>query len=164
MTINPNSFLVSPGQGDSYWFGVDLYTFKAMGKNTGETYALFETLIQPQSGAPPHIHNREDESFYVQEGEFEFQLDGDITTATAGTFLYSPKGQLHSFTNIGSTPGKLLIWVTPAGFEKFMAEVGVAAASQVAPAPPLNPEDLERVVTVARKYGIEILPPQSEPS
>lgn len=158
MTINPNSFLVPPSQGDSYWFGVDFYTFKAVGENTGQTYALFEGLIQPQSGTPPHTHSREDESFYVQEGEFEFQLDGEITTATAGTFLYSPKGQRHNFTNIGSTPAKLLIWVTPAGFEKFLAEVGVATTSQFAPAPPLNPEDLEKVVTVARKYGIEILP------
>ncbi len=100
-------------------------------------------MIQPQSGTPPHIHSREDESFYVQEGEFEFQLDRETILATAGTFLYSPKNQLHGFTNIGSAPAKLLIWLTPAGFEKFIAEVGVTATSQIAPAS-LNPEDLER--------------------
>lgn len=157
MTINSQSFFVPPNQGDSYWFGLDLYTFKAVGENTGQTYALFEGLIQPQGGSPPHTHSREDESFYVQEGEFEFQLDGEIMVATAGTFLYSPKGQLHSFTNIGSTPAKLLIWVTPAGFEKFLAEVGVATTSQFAPAAPLHPEDLEKVIRVASKYGIEIM-------
>ncbi len=161
MTINPDSFLVAPNEGDSYWFGVDLFTFKAVGENTRQKYVLFEALIQPQSGTPPHIHSREDESFYVQEGEFEFQLDREIITATTGTFLYSPKNQLHGFTNIGSTTAKLLIWLTPAGFEKFISEVGVAATSQIAPAS-LNPEDLERIITVGREYGIEILPPNSE--
>lgn len=160
MTINPNSFLLAPNEGDSYWFGVDLFTFKAVGENTGQKYVLFEALIQPQSGTPPHIHSQEDESFYIQEGEFEFQLDDETITATAGTFLYSPKNQLHGFTNIGSTTAKLLIWLTPAGFEKFIAEVGVAATNQVKPAA-LAPEDLEKIVKIARNYGIEILSPAS---
>lgn len=162
MTVNLESFLVHPRQGDSYWFGVDLWTFKAVGENTGERYALFEVLIMPQGGTPPHIHGRENESFYVQEGELEFKLDTEIINATAGTFLFSPKGQLHSFTNTTANPAKILLWVTPAGFEKFVAEVSAVAKDPIAPAPPLNPEDLERIVTVARKYGVEILPPQSQ--
>lgn len=164
MTINQGDRLRQPGQGTSYWFGSDLYTFKVVGEDTGEAYALCEVVVAPQGGSPPHRHSREDESFYILEGELEFQLDAQTMVATVGTFLYSPKGQLHRFTNISSTPAKMLVWVTPAGFEKFMAEVGQAATSQVTPAPTLSSVDLEKILATAPKYGIEIIPPPSESS
>ena len=160
MTIDQSSILMQPGQGASYWFDRDLYTFKAIGEETGQAYALCEVIVAPEGGGtPPHRHSREDESFYVQAGELEFQLDEQTLVATAGTFLYSPKGQLHRFTNTGAVSAKLLIWVTPAGFEKFVAEVGKAATSQVTPAPPLSPVDLAKILLAAPKYGIEIVPP-----
>jgi mannose-6-phosphate isomerase-like protein (cupin superfamily) len=115
----------------------------------------------PVRGTPPHRHSRENESFYVLEGAIEFQLDERTVTATAGTFLHSPQGQLHRFTNITTTPAKILIWVTPAGFEKFIAEVGKVVDGQVTPAPTLSPADLEKILATAPKYGIEIIPPPS---
>jgi F0F1-type ATP synthase delta subunit len=63
------------------------------------------------------------------------------------------------FTNMTSVPAKLLVWVTPAGFEKFIAEVGKAVNGQITSAPPLSPEDLDKILTTAPKYGIEIIPP-----
>jgi len=165
MTINQNELLMQPGKGPSYWFDRDLYTFKAVGEDTGEAYALFEVVVAPQGGGtPPHRHSRENESFYILEGELEFQLEEQTLVATEGTFLHSPKGQLHRFTNISAIPAKILIWVTPAGFEKFIAEVGKSTNTQVTPAPSLSPEDLEKILATAPKYGIEIIPPPSEPS
>jgi quercetin dioxygenase-like cupin family protein len=162
MTIDHHGLFVQPGEGSSYWVLGDLYTFKAIGENTGEAYALCEIMVQPQSGTPPHRHSRENESFYVQAGEFEFQLDNQTLVATAGTFLHSPQGQLHRFTNIGSTPAKLLCWVTPAGFEKFIAEVGQALDTPVTPAPPVSPTDLDKILAAAPRYGIEIVPPAAK--
>lgn len=163
MTLNQKALLMQPGQGSSYWFDRDLYTFKAVGEETGQAYALFEVIVAPQGGGtPPHRHSRENESFYIQEGELEFQLDQQTIIAGAGTFLHSPQGQLHRFTNISDSPAKLLVWVTPAGFEKFIAEVSKATDSQAAPAPPLNPADLEKILNTAPKYGIEIIPPSAQ--
>lgn len=162
MTIHQDGLFVQSGQGRSYYFGHDLYTFKAIGEETREAYALCEAIIAPQGGTPPHRHTRENESFYVQDGEIEFQLDDRTLVATAGTFLYSPKGQLHRFTNTTATPAKMLIWVTPAGFEKFMAEVGKAVNDQITLGAALSPEDLDKILTTAPKYGIEIIPPSSE--
>lgn len=161
MTIHQNELFVQPGQGHSYWVGQDLHTFKAIGEETGEAYALWEVVVAPQGGTPLHRHNRENESFYVQEGEIEFHLDDRTIVATPGTFLHSPKGQLHQFTNTTSKPAKLLVWVTPAGFEKFIAEVGKAATGSITPAPPLSPEELNHILTTAPKYGIEIIPPSA---
>jgi hypothetical protein len=55
----------------------------------------------------------------------------------------------------------MLVWVTPAGFEQFIAEVGKAVDGQVTPAPTLSPTDLEKILLSAPKYGIEIIPPTS---
>ena len=162
MTIDRNGIYLQPGQGRSYYFGQDLYTFKAIGEETGEAYALCEVIVAPQGGTPLHRHHRENESFYVQEGEIEFQLDDRTIVATAGTFLHSPQGQLHRFTNLTATSAKILVWVTPAGFEKFIAEVGKAVNGQITPGASLSPEDLDRILTTAPKYGIEIVPPPSQ--
>jgi diphthamide synthase (EF-2-diphthine--ammonia ligase) len=56
----------------------------------------------------------------------------------------------------------MLVWVTPAGFEKFMAEVGKVVNGEMTLGASLSPEDLDKILTTAPKYGIEILPPPSE--
>ncbi|MBW4491022.1 MAG: cupin domain-containing protein [Trichocoleus desertorum ATA4-8-CV12] len=162
MTIHQDGLLVQSNQGRSYYFGQDLYTFKAIGEETGEAYALCEVIVAPQGGTPPHRHSRENESFYVQDGEIEFQLDDRTLVTTSGTFLHSPKGQMHRFTNTTATSAKMLVWVTPAGFEKFIAEVGKAVNGPITPVASLSAEDLNKILTTAPKYGIEIIPPPSQ--
>ena len=162
MTIHQNGLFVQPDRGRSYYFGQDLYTFKAIGEETGEAYALCEVIVAPQGGTPPHRHSRENESFYIQDGEIEFQLDDRTLVATSGTFLHSPKGQLHRFTNTTAIPAKMLVWVTPAGFENFIAEVGKAVNDQITPVAALGAEDLNKILTTAPKYGIEIIPPPTQ--
>ncbi|MCM1983248.1 cupin domain-containing protein [Lyngbya confervoides] len=162
MTVPQQGLFVNPGQGRSYYFGPDLYIFKAIGAETGQAYALCEVVVSPGGGAPLHRHQREDEAFYIQAGEIEFQLDEATLIAPAGTFLHSPKGQRHSFVNKTEIPATLLIWVTPAGFENFMAEVGRSVQGAVTPGAVLPPADLEKVLAIAPQYGIEILLPPQE--
>ncbi|HEY9675158.1 MAG TPA: cupin domain-containing protein [Waterburya sp.] len=158
----PEGLVVQPDQGSSYWVLGDLYTIKAVGEQTGQAYGLVEIIVQPHNGTPPHIHSREDEAFYIQEGEVEFQLDKQTIVATAGTFLHSPKGQLHRYTNIGSKPAKMLCWVIPAGLEQFFAQVGVPVTARTTQPPKITPADIEKVTTTAPKYGLEIIPPPGE--
>ncbi len=157
----PQGLLQQPGQGSSYWVLGDLYTLKATGEDTGQAYALTEILAQPQSGTPLHRHSREDEAFYIQEGEVEFQLGEQTIVATAGTFLHSPKGQVHSYRNITSKPAKMLCWVMPAGLERFFVEIGVPVEEKSASPPSITPETIKKVMSTAPKYGLEILPPPS---
>jgi quercetin dioxygenase-like cupin family protein len=156
MTSNPH-VLMQPGEGSSSWVLGDLYTFKALGEETGQAYSLIEIVMQPHSAVPPHVHTRENESFYIQEGEMEFQLGEEVIIATPGTFVHSPKGQPHSFRNVGTTPVKFLCWLTPAGLEKFFIEVGGTVSEQNTP-PAVTPADLEKLMATAPKYGLEILP------
>jgi hypothetical protein len=57
----------------------------------------------------------------------------------------------------------MLVWVTPAGFEKFIAEVGKAVNGQILPVASLSPEDLDKILATAPNSGIEIVPPPPEP-
>nr|WP_246863179.1 cupin domain-containing protein [Dolichospermum sp. UHCC 0315A] len=60
-------------------------------------YGLLEVVFQPQGGAPPHYHEQENESFYILEGEIEFQVAEKTYIASAGSFVHIPKGKIHSF-------------------------------------------------------------------
>ncbi|NJM73065.1 MAG: cupin domain-containing protein [Scytonema sp. RU_4_4] len=161
MTIHQNAILMQPGEGSSAWVIGDLYTFKAVGEDTFQAYALIEIVMQPHSAVPPHFHTHENEAFYIQEGEMEFQLGEQTIVATPGTFLHSPKGQPHSFRNIGAKPVKFLCWLTPAGLEKFFIEVGTTVSEQNTTPPAVTPADIEKMATTAPKYGLEIIPPPS---
>ena len=140
------------------WVLGDLYEFKAVSGDTGGAFATWETTATPGlPGPPPHIHHREDETFYVLEGEVELTVDGSPVRAAAGTFVNIPRGSLHTFRNAGTEPARLLVSVVPGGFEGFFEEVGEPATD---PGPPPSaPPDVEKVMAVAPKYGLEIPPP-----
>jgi gentisate 1,2-dioxygenase len=122
---------------------------------------LIQALVPPGSGPPPHSHSRENEAFFVLEGELSFQVDGRSLSATTGAWVTLPKETLHTFKNTGPTPAKMLILVNPSGLEKFFEEVGQEATDQSSGPPPVSPADIEKLLAVAPKYGLEIhLPPQ----
>ena len=150
-----HELFMKPGQGTILSNGGSILTFKAVGEDTNGRYTLIEVQVDPGSGPPPHIHHLEDESFYIKEGELEFQLGDQTVIATPGTFLYSPKGHLHSFRNNTTQRAKMLIWCMPAGIEQFFAEVCVEVDSPDAPSTSASPEAIEQLLAAAPKYGIE---------
>lgn len=146
------------GEGRTLWVLGDLYEFKAVSEDTHGAFATWETTVTPElPGPPPHIHHREDETFYVLEGEVELSADGRLIVATTGAFVNIPKGTLHTFRNAGTKPAKLLVSVVPGGFEKFFDEVGEPVTDPNSP--PAGPPDVEKVMAVAPRYGLEIPPP-----
>src|SRR5262252_619706 len=91
----------NPGEGRTVAVVGDVYRFLATGEDTNGKYALWEALVTPGGGPPPHVHSREEEGFYVLEGEITlFVGDGDQRlVASAGMFANMPVGTLHSFKN-----------------------------------------------------------------
>jgi quercetin dioxygenase-like cupin family protein len=136
--------------------------FKATGEQTGGALGLIEHIVPPGAGSPWHVHHNEDESFYVIEGEILF-IVGDQQkrlTAGAGTFVFGPRNVPHGFRNDSASPARMLLQVTPAGFEQF-------ALSLSEPAPesgfgPGGPPDMGRVMAEAATYHVEILGPLPE--
>lgn len=155
--MNPTSAPPLPGR----VFSVvgDRYNFLVTGEESGGAFAMMEFLVPPRHGPPHHVHRREDEVFYVLEGEFEFTVAGQTVHATAGQTLYGKRDVPHTFKNTGDKPGRMLVIITPAGLEKFFAEVGLPLDSpQSAPVEP-TPADIQRLLAAAPRYGLEILAP-----
>lgn len=134
----------------------DVYSFLATGEDTNGKYALIEALVPPGGGPPPHVHSREEEGFYILEGEITFTLDGERVVAKAGTFANMPVGTPHSFKNESDRPAKMLISVTPAGLENMFFEVGVRLAEGATTALPPTKDEIERLLAAAPRYGVEI--------
>jgi mannose-6-phosphate isomerase-like protein (cupin superfamily) len=149
---------IPPDEGNSYWLAGALYTVKAVGKDTGWAYTLVETKTRPKGFSLAKINYRQDTTFYVLEGELEFMVEGNLSVVSAGCFLYVGRGTWHSYNNVGTRPARHLEILTPAGIEKFFEEVSVPARDSSSP-PPFEEEDLDRVLSVAPKYGLEIRPP-----
>src|SRR3954451_22561355 len=139
----------------------DVYRFLATGGDTGGKYALFEAIVSPGGGPPSHVHSREEEGFYILEGEITFQIGADRLVATTGTFANMPVGTPHSFKNESDRPAKMLISVAPAGLEQMFFEFGVPLPEGSTTALPPKKEEFEKLLAVAPRYGIEIMPPQA---
>jgi mannose-6-phosphate isomerase-like protein (cupin superfamily) len=147
---------VPPGGSKSVWFNGGLVTFYALGEDTGGAVTLFEEALAPQDRAMPHLHHEEDQAFYVLKGEHEFFCDGRTFTAGAGSFVYVPRGTTHSYENVGTEPGRLLILSTPAGgTERLFFDLGEPAA-EGSPPPPIEPLDLQSFRATVQSYGSDI--------
>jgi mannose-6-phosphate isomerase-like protein (cupin superfamily) len=134
----------------------DVYRFLATGEDTNGKYALWEALVPPGGGPPPHVHSREEEGFYVLEGEITFTMGDQRLVATAGMFANMPVGTPHAFRNESGKVAKMLISVAPAGLEQMFFEFGVPLAEGATTALPPTKEEIEKLLAVAPRYGIEI--------
>jgi quercetin dioxygenase-like cupin family protein len=134
----------------------DVYRFLATGEETNGKYALIEAIVPPGGGPPPHVHSREEEGFYILEGEITFTVGEKRIVATAGMFANMPVGTPHSFKNESNRSARMLISVAPAGLEQMFLEVGVPVAQGATTALPPTKDEIEKLLAVAPKYGIEI--------
>jgi quercetin dioxygenase-like cupin family protein len=152
---------VTPGEGTrSLWVLGELVTYKITSYQTGGAYSLFEVTTQPGAGPPPHVQHREDEAFYVLEGEYEFLVEGRTINAGAGSLIYVPKGNLHAHNNLGEGIGRILVSQTPGGLhEQFFEEIGQETKDTSTPPGSKSPPDMERIARIATHYGIEMPPP-----
>ena len=135
----------------------DIYRFLATGEDTGGKYCQWEAIVPPGGGPPPHVHSREEEGFYILEGEITFQIGGERLIATAGMFANMPVGVPHSFNNESDKPAKMILTVAPAGLEGMFFEVGIPVSEGTTSAAPPSREEIEKLLKFAPEYGIEIL-------
>jgi quercetin dioxygenase-like cupin family protein len=142
--------------GPAFWGPGDHYTFLVTGEETGGAYFAMEALVPAGGGPPPHIHTREDETFYVLEGEIEFLLGEETILAGPGDFVNVPRQTVHRFLNVGAETARLILTFTPAGIDRWFAEILDAAPNEIRPEDvPDNVEEVAaRYVATASAYGI----------
>jgi len=130
---------------------------RATAATTKGAFGLIEHWEVPVGFATPyHTHHREDESFYVLDGEIGFVCDGKWLKGGPGTFVYGPREIPHGFQVMGDSPARMLLMCTPGGFEGFVLEQTTPIAD------PPSPPDMARLMTLAAKYGIDIHGPLPE--
>ncbi len=104
------------------WNGV-LYRILISSEQTGGALSLVDSISPIGSGPPKHIHDIEDETFYIVTGTLKFFLDGQTLVKHAGQAVFVPRGKVHTFQVVGDTPCRHLVVLTPGGFENFFKEM-----------------------------------------
>jgi quercetin dioxygenase-like cupin family protein len=156
--VSTTAYALRQGEGEARWWLGGLATVKATGKETGGRYTLIEVL-DPEGEGPLHVHHREDEGFWVLEGELTFQIGEDTIKASAGSFLFGPRGVPHAYT-VDAGPARLLFILSPPGFEECLYATSEPAKERTLPPPPEGPPseaEMEQLATIVRQYGCEVL-------
>jgi steroid delta-isomerase-like uncharacterized protein len=145
-----------PGEQVMRFFGVPTQ-IKASSESTGGTFALIESWEMPVGfSSPYHTHSREDESFYVLDGEMAFVVDGKWHRAGAGTFLFGPRNLAHGFKVVGNRPARMLLMASPGGFDSFVLELAGPLEE------PAGPPEMAKVMEAAARFGMEVHGPLPE--
>ena len=144
-------------EGQATWFFNALMTTKATMAETAGSYSLTEHLVTAASNPPMHVQVDEDEAFYIVDGEVEFEVDGQIVTATPGTFAFVARGAAHRFRVLTDQARMLVICSgKPAdNLEDFFLAMGDPAEDRVLPTPVAADE--ARLIELCGRTGIELV-------
>ena len=153
-----NPLVVPAGTGQFVELGDHRGYAKLTTRNSG-AFLLSETEADPQGGVPPHIHTREDETFYILSGRFTFWVGDRTIEAETGDAIFAPRHIPHAWRCVSAEGGRMLILFTPGdNFEAFafeMAQRGANPAADMA-----DPATIAEFMALAERYGITMLPPK----
>ena len=144
-------------QQEAFWWQGSLYQMKARAEDTRGAIGLVEGSFYKGFGPPLHIHGREDEAFYVLEGQIRFRLRDDEFVAGPGEWVWGPRGVPHTF-KVETDGARALILVTPGGFERMFEEGGIPLSE--AAEPPAQEYDPDEAVAMGKRFGFEVVGPQ----
>jgi quercetin dioxygenase-like cupin family protein len=130
------------------------HIYKATGAETAESFSLWEAVVPPGAGAPPHTHAHEDEAFYVLSGELLIEYEGEPAPrrVAPGGFFFGARGRRHTFHNVGDQPARVLILSAPScGLDQMFAELDAATAGGM--------PGFEKLAAITAKYGVIVEQP-----
>ncbi len=134
--------------------GGDRYRFLATGAQTNNSSFILEAFVPPGGGPPPHIHQREDEFFYLLDGSLIVYVGGEAIKAVKGDFIHAPRGISHHYRNNGTRTARMLAMFTPAGMEHWFTEC-LIPVSPLQPTPPEpTAEFIARMIEAGPRHGV----------
>jgi quercetin dioxygenase-like cupin family protein len=144
------------GQGEARWWLGGLAVIKATAEDTDGQLTIVEVTEPPGMEAPLHVHHREDEGFWILEGEVTLYVGDETIEASAGDFVWGPRDIPHRYT-VGPNGCRMLYICTPAGFENLVRDMSVPAETRTLPPVSDEEPDMEMVAAVAQRYDCELL-------
>jgi quercetin dioxygenase-like cupin family protein len=143
----------SPDLSNSYWFVASLISVLMSSKDTENKFSLLRYVERRGMEPPPHTHTREDESFYLLDGEVDYYVGDEVLRAKKGDWVFLPKNIQHSF-KVQTETADTLILFNPGGFENYFIEVASRAKELGLPPIPKDPPDSKKLLEVAARYGL----------
>ena len=116
--------------------------------DTDGAVSVVEVTSPPGGGPPLHTHP-ETEVFVALDGELELEVDGSVLRLRAGEAATAPAGTPHTYRNASDAPARFLVAITPAGMERFFAELAAATAD--------GPPEMGEVAAIAGRYGMRFV-------
>ncbi len=147
---------VEKDEGEARWWFDGLALIKVTAADTDGHMTIVEMRQPPGAQAPLHVHYREDEAFFVLEGSATIQVGDETFEASAGDYVFGPRGVPHKY-KLGPEGCRMLFICTPGGFENLVREMSVPAERRTLPPPSDEEPDWEHVAAVANANGCELL-------
>ena len=144
------------------WFLGALSRVRVGGEQTGGAFALADRLARRGNASPVHVHDRDDETFFVLDGDLRVFVGEEEHTPGPGTVAVLPRCVSHAYV-VTSGTARFLTLHTPAGFERSATEVGEPAQALTLPPPPVGPPDFAALAQAAVRHQITILAPPPRP-
>ena len=144
----------SPELKNSYWYIGHLMSILISSKDTNGAYSLIHGYEIKGLEPPPHVHTKEDESFYILDGEINYTVDEEVFNARRGDWIFLPRNVQHSF-QVQSDQAEVIIQLSPGGFEEYFKEMSDPAKALIIPPRPQGPPDVKRIIETASKYGVK---------
>ena len=152
--------LQKPVVENSIWYNGHRFSFLINGEQTGEGFVLIHCHFRKGGEPPAHFHQREDETFYMLEGQIQFHIGDRRFIAGPGDLAFASRGTPHQFSLVSDT-AKALLLISPAGMETFFKEFGVPAQSlDLPPVPDGQPPAhfMEKMLRRSEELGMVWMP------
>lgn len=152
--VAAQSFVLAPAAGSALNILGVTHTCKVTAAETAGAFSLWEDVVPPGAGVPPHTHAREDEAFYVLSGEFVIELEGEPAPhrVAPGGFFFGARGRRHAYRNVSNEPARLLVLSVPgSGLDQMFGELDAATTARTT--------DLATLAAICARYGVIIEPP-----
>jgi quercetin dioxygenase-like cupin family protein len=138
---------LEPGQGRSVSLRGTTVTFKVT-SNEAAAASMVEFDTAPGFDTGTHVHTSLEETFYIVEGELEFELAGELLRATPGTTIFVPPHVPHRFGNLGQTRARTLIIMSPPGHDRYFDELAEILAAD-------GPPDAKAIGDLRSRYDTQ---------
>ena len=147
---------ISRAEGEPRWWFGSLAVIKLTAAQTDGLMSIVEVTEPPGAEAPLHVHHREDETFWLLEGEVTFEVGGTTFAASPGDVAFGPRGIPHRYV-VGESGCRMVFILTPGGFEDAIRDLSTPARSRTLPPSSEQPPDLQGLEGRIASYGCEIV-------
>jgi quercetin dioxygenase-like cupin family protein len=149
MVMGAKAVIRTAGEGKQVKLAGQPLTFLVTGEDTKHT-SMFEWTVPSGFSTGLHVHRTQEETFYVLEGECEWQIGDQKVAAKSGTYVFIPPGVPHNIGNSSGKPARMIMTVSPPGHEHYFEELSALVSRG-------SPPDANAIAELRRRYDTEQL-------